>query len=335
MPPNVTSQRVQMTAVYASKARAMEGAIQTLTEFQRREPHLDLADRVGRIVARTAVEPLSFRSIVEWERDGRGVRQRGTPDAPVITLTPPNETFVVRFSEVEPMLRFDRLLSTAERIRNLVAFGVGQAVPMAIQLASRNLLHPITYHADPPSNVPREATTGDSVAAEAWYDCFRRGYVDAQLAVSGLAPNAAESRALSLVGEAMWSGDIEERFFYCWRALEVIGNLRLKQARERLRAGEPGASEPYLRAATETLLNGQPAKIDAPVRVKVALSERFPKIDLGRVDEFYDWRNAIAHGDVTTGQHLEILKAGPEIFALAYQSADPLIPRAADNTART
>jgi len=228
----------------------------------------------------------------------------------------------------------DRMFSTAERNRNLVTFTVGHAIPMAIQLASQDFLHSIRMEAQPAVDPPRAAIEGDLKAAEEWYTRFRRGYAEAQLCLDRLNPWGAESRSMSLVGEAMWTSDVEERFFYSWRALEVIGNLDLQIARRKLSAGELEPSELYLRAAAETLLAGQTAKIDTPARVQIAIAKRFPEVEKSRVEYYYDLRNAIAHGDVSAEQHLEILKSGPEIHKLAFEAAKRLVPEASNGTIR-
>lgn len=326
MPPGVTAQRLQMTAVYAQNIDTLEPATKFLAALYPGDSRHGLRPGSCRVVARTAAAPQSFRQVVVWERDSGGARHRGTPEAPLVTLSPPNETLTVRFNEAEALLRMDRLFSTAERIRNLVTFAVGHAVPMAVQLTSADFLHTVRMDAPPPSDVPRAAVEGDPAAAEGWYDGFRRGYAEAQRCLDLLKPAGPESRAISLVGEAMWSPDVEERFFYCWRALEVIGNLDLELARRLLAEGVATLSEPYLRLVADTVMAGQAARIDTPARVRIAVAKRFPELQQSQVDQYYRLRNAIAHGDVSAEQHLEILKAGPDIFRLARESARGFVP---------
>lgn len=325
LPPGVVSQRLHMTAVYGDKRDWMQGAFDALNAIQGREPHNQLPVSSCRVIAQTAVAPVSFRKVATWERDGSGARQSGIPDAPVITLTPPNASFVKRFSEPDPLLRVDRLFSTAERIRNLVSFSVGMAVPIAVLLSSREFLQYLRMDAPPITGAPREAVEGSQPVADIWYDTFRRGYAEAQRTLEVFPPESPASRTLSLVGESMWTPDPEERFFYCWRALEVIGSLDLDLARKRAQKGDTSAAEPYLRSVSKALLNAQFARIDTPTRVDIAVRSRVKDVPMGIVERLYGLRNAIAHGTVSKEDHLEILKAGPKIFGLAMTAARTLV----------
>jgi len=84
MLPGLDSQRLQMTAVYAQNADSMLPALEILAAVQRKAPHREFRPGACRVVARTAAPPLSFRQVVVWERDSRGTRHRGTPEAPLV-----------------------------------------------------------------------------------------------------------------------------------------------------------------------------------------------------------------------------------------------------------
>ncbi len=130
------------------------------------------------------------------------------------------------------------------------------------------------------------------------------------------------------MGEGLCAGDPEERFFYCWRALEVLGHWELSNARKRVKAGGASAGIEYFERVSEPLMNGQYARIDGKRLVEVLLQRRNLKAEPLPVSKLYELRDAIAHGDVAPEQQLEILNATPEIVGLAHSATSSTIDAA-------
>ena len=72
----------------------------------------------------------------------------------------------------------------------------------------------------------------------AWDGMFQATYERTAKLLERIPPDSPLGRAVSLVGEAIWTVDPEERFFYAWRAVEVVANFDLSEARRRLQNGD-------------------------------------------------------------------------------------------------
>jgi hypothetical protein len=219
-----------------------------------------------------------------------------------------------------PKSRCGSARRTAERIRNVLAFCVGAPVPLVALLVSGRFLTYLRIDARPIASAPPAAVRGDHQAAEQWYQAFRDRYEAARRLLTTDRPPEPVARAVSLVGEGVCTSDIEERFFYGWRALEVLGHWDLSLARKKAHAGATNAAREYLEATSEPLLQGQNARLDPSRLVEVSLRRRSLVVPDGRISELYALRTSIAHGDVSPEDHLRILKASGEVLGLAHSA---------------
>jgi hypothetical protein len=319
-PAGVGSQNVTFRAVFHEEADRTGIVLKELQKAQGKDPKAGLGPNACRVVARTALGPVSFQVVGGFTRTAGGTKLVSPKGQPVVTLTPPNTEIELRFTEPDPELQVARLFTTAERIRNFLAFCVGQPMPIAVLLSSGRFLSYIRLDAPPLGSAPKEAVEGDAPAAERWYAALRAQYQTAKLLLTDGRPPEPLSRAVSLVGDGVCAPDLEERFFYCWRALEVVGHWDLSVARKRAKDGGESAGIEYFEAVTEPLLNGQYARLDAQRLVEASLRKRNLVATPFSTGRLYQLRTAVAHGEVTLEESLEIARASQEIYDLAHAS---------------
>ncbi|HZY91765.1 MAG TPA: hypothetical protein VFG07_03195, partial [Thermoplasmata archaeon] len=183
---------------------------------------------------------------------------------------------------------------------------------------SGRFLHFVRMDAPIMASAPREAVQGDEKVAEAWYASIRAQYDMARRLLVENRPPEPISRAASLVGEGICSSDLEERFFYSWRALEVVGHWDLRVARDRASRGNDELARKYLEMASGPLLDGQKMQFDELRLIEISLAVRAFDVPNRRVGELKALRDAIAHGKVTAEDHLRIVKASGEILGVAH-----------------
>jgi hypothetical protein len=122
----------------------------------------------------------------------------------------------------------------------------------------------------------------------------------------------------ALVGEGICAPDPEERFFYWWRALGVLGHWDLSVARTLVENSGVAASGEYFEAVSEPILNGQYARLNAQRLVEISVRQRGLVPNPLPVARLFRLRTAIAHGEVTAEETLEIMRGSQEIFELAH-----------------
>jgi hypothetical protein len=325
LPAGVESMRARLTAMYSDTTRdSLKDSLNIILKRAGQEAPELLSPNKCWVIVRTALAHLAFQEIDEIERfaDGRSAN-RGTPSA-VIKVEPHDATFERRFSEPDATLRLDRALTTTERIRNCLAFSAGVPLPVVSVLKSANFLLPVTMDCPAERYAPAEPKDLQTLQPS-WHDALDAAYAFTQRLMDGFPPEDPVARAVSLVGEAIWTSDFEERFFYAWRALEVVGNFDLKEVRRRVEQGDVDAAMPYLRRNVLALLDLKEVRVDPLQKVAFSISTRAGDVSPNPAEEYYDLRNAIAHGDVSGDQHAKILRASPEITRLAHRLVSQLV----------
>jgi hypothetical protein len=270
-----------------------------------------------RVLLRTALVKMAFGAAqMDHFADGRN-ETRELLEEPLF-VDPHDTEFERLFSEADLPLRIDRAMMIAERVRNYLAYSAGMPLPLVGACASREFLLPFQMDCAPQRYGP-EIPADLSKLRRDWYLSLDKSYQRTRDLMDLLAPDEPLARAISLVGEAIWTLDSEERFFYAWRALEVIGNADLKIARKHYAEGNLGPAQPYLTRSADALLEKGMTKLDASQLVDVSISARAPDVSPNPVGVYYDFRNAIAHGDVAPEKHIEIVRRSGEILSLAYR----------------
>lgn len=314
-PPGLQSVKLGVTALMVdSKVDWGQKALDAAYEEQRREP--DLGPNKCRVIVRTALASLSFQKVGEVERfaDGRVIENKA--QGTLVTYAPPNETFEKRFSEPDRTVLVDRLLSAAERVRNYLAFCAKMPLSSVGVITGPSFLAPIRMECPPERYAPPGPPESEEQRTT-WDGMFHATYERTDRLLKEIPPESPLGRAISLVGEAIWTVDPEERFFYAWRALEVVANFDLSEARRRLHSGDEAYATGYLRRGIPRLLGSSELRLDALLKVQASMETRKPDLSSDKVADYYELRNAIAHGDVSAEQHAAITKATGEITSLA------------------
>jgi hypothetical protein len=297
----------------------------------RRVPLTSLTPNSCRVVVRSAFVPLAYQQFMEIDRFADGRMGSTNEQKELIKLRLPNATIVRRFSEADPFVRVARMYSSAERVRNYWTFVTGVAIPVVAVVASPQYLAPLRMECSPERYAPNESPKSPEESAkiiQAFENASRRteSLLDAE------SPDSPQGRAISLVGEAIWTQDAEERFFYSWRALEVVANRDLREVRKQVESGNRDAAVPYFRMGAATLVESGATRLDPFVKVAVSLAARAPEVPLSDVEEYYRLRNAIAHGDVSTVDQAEILRRSGMITGLALKVVNDLLKQGAAAT---
>jgi len=327
LPPGVQDQTIGIAMVFSDLTRDWGAeALNELQALERAEPHENLEPDHCRVLVRTSMQPVSFQKVAELKRYADGRTERTDAHEALVTWTPPNETFVRRFSEPDGMLRLDRLHTTAQRVRSYLAFCAGFPVPVVAIVASKDFLRAVRLECDP-DRYPLARARGlpsDSEMA-AWTTALEQAYLRGQSLLNHFPPDEPKGRAISLVGAAIWAEEPEERFFYAWRALEVIATYDLAAVRRNVLAGDLTRASLYFDRKAVPLVSEQNVVIDPLEKVAVSVQSRVPETRMETIERYYALRNAIAHGTVSPEEHLEVLKASVPITALALQTANSCI----------
>ena len=302
------------TLMVNSKVDWGQEALEVAYAKQRSEP--ELGPNKCRVIIRTALVPFAFQKVGEFERfaDGR-VIERETPSA-LVTYAPPNGTFEKRFSESNREILVDRLLSTAERVRNYLAFCARKPLSSVGVISGPGIIAPLRMEC-PPERYAPPGPPETEVQKTEWDHMFHATYERTDKLLREVRPDSPMGRAISLVGEAIWTVDPEERFFYAWRALEVVANFDLSQARRSLQSGDETNATGYLRRGISRLLEGNVLRLDALLKIQASMEKRMPDFSPEKIQIYYNLRNGIAHGDVSAEQHAEIAKVTGEITSLS------------------
>jgi hypothetical protein len=314
-PPGLQSVKLGVTALMVdSKVDWGQNALDSAYEKHRREPEAD--PNKCKVIISTALASLSFQKVGEVERFADGKVIENKVPGEVVTYVPPQSIFEKRFTEPDRTVLVDRLLSTAERVRNYLAFCARMPLSAIGVVSGPSFLAPVRMECPPERYAPPGPPETDEQRAM-WDGMFRTAYDRTDKLLNEVPPDSPIGRAVSLVGESIWTVDPEERFFYAWRAMEVVANFDLSEARRRLQNGDETYAIGYLRRGVPRLLGSNELRLDALLKVQASMEIRKPELAPEKIVGYYDLRNAIAHGDVSAEQHAAITKAAGEITSLA------------------
>ena len=236
-------------------------------------------------------------------------------------LNPPNGTVAYRFTESDERRAIHGLFLGAKRVRNCLAFLTGVPIPLVYAIASRRFLWRSDYRIDDPMRYHPEVSNLDSDTEPQWHDILRSAYVRAEQLLRDINPMAPLGRAISLVGDSLWTVDHEESFLYAWRAIDLVAKLDYRAAKSL--AGEARAAA---MAEYASVRSPSAPPIDECCRgpgdlpkILVTLGRRVGKVDSNRIRELHGLRGAIAHDTVDVDQFKRVLDGRPEAIQLAIQ----------------
>jgi hypothetical protein len=321
MPPGVDRVGARVVTCFSdAKVNWADRGLKEILLRARCPPPTSLAPGKCRVLLRTAIVKMGFKAVqMDHFADGRN-ENREILEEPLY-VNPHDTEFERLFSEADPQLRVDRAMLVAERVRNYLAYSAGMPLPLVGACVSKEFLLPFQMDC-PPQRYGPEITPDLSNLRQTWYRKLDSAYDRTRRLMDLLAPDEPLARAISLVGEAIWTPDAEEQFFYAWRALEVVGNADLRTARRSFAEGNPGPAQPYLARNVDALLEKGQIKLDPSQLVEVSIANRAPELSPNPAGDYYVLRNAIAHGDVPPEKHLAIVKRSGEIIALAHRLSE-------------
>lgn len=318
------TRKIVLSAVYSKRdTHPEDDALTELYKVEHSDPSARLRPGHYRVLARTAFSPISLQDVGGRIETLPGPVVQEIPPGPVTELTPPVGQFSKRFSVPVGEEGTDRLFSAAQRIRDYLSFASRRAIPLVAILGGkhrdgRELLYPVRFSADAGRSLPPPGTHRTTESVARWYDFVRETYTLTQRFLEELAPGSPLSRAVTLTGEGIWTTDLEERFFYGWRALEVVANEDLRVARAELESGKGDRSQAYFAPHRMAWLSRERVYLETSTMIETSVKHRLPDADVTRFDKYYELRNAIAHGDVSPEQHLEIVREANNIIGFAH-----------------
>lgn len=319
IPTTVTINRIRVASISVHRGVDwLQEPLNRLRDLAAREEPGTLAS--GRFSAWgcTALPELTMQDVGGWEQDSEGKRVALTPGGPV-EVRPPQGDFRVRFTDPSEVVGRDRLMLAAERMRNYLAFVAQKPLSVVALIRSEKLLMPVRYESDPNLSAPPNDLHRSPELLQRWYAYLTGCYATTQRMLDNLPPESPVGRAVSLAGEAIWSADREERFFYAWRALEVVANEDLSRARGAYDKGDRSASSPYIDPHLRAYLDKQQVRLEADILVRQSIASRLKQANLEMMPQFYELRNAIAHGMITRRQHAAVVETVPMMLQFAIE----------------
>ncbi len=231
---------------------------------------------------------------------------------------PPNGTVTYRFEEADERREIHGFWLGAKRVRNCLAFLAGVPIPIHYAMASRRFLFRETYQIDMIMRYHPEVRNEDDAATSEWYAKLETIYPRAERILREISPMAPLGRAISLVGDAIWTSDIEESFLYSWRAIDVIAKGDYSAASKLVDADREMALAPYSALAPED--QGQDdchRETSVSTKIRVTVAQRAPGTPDERVRELNKLRGTVAHDTVDVDQFRRVLDARWEAVHIA------------------
>jgi hypothetical protein len=237
-------------------------------------------------------------------------------------IIPPLREFRLHVSGFNPPDVFLFALRAARRIRNYAAFTTSLRLPLAYRMIAKDLLWPQSFGTDfflyPPELSFRQ------IAKEDWVASMTKLFDKSSELLASIPNDSFLDRAIGHLGEAIWTDDIEDSFLRCWRSLETIADWDFLTAKAAFEKSLENTLRPYLEESDLGKVTPRSDKIGKLQRVLVMVRSHSPKTSPELVKEFWDLRNAIAHGEVTHDKYKEILVKRASIFSLAHGIIDSL-----------
>ena len=239
-----------------------------------------------------------------------------TPIAQV--LRPPNGTVVYAFEESDERRQIHGMFLGAKRVRNCLAFLAEVPVPIRYAFASQKMLWRESYDVEMIMRYHPEVRNPSDVGTRAWFDHLAQSFGRAEDILRRIHPMSPLGRSISLVGDAIWSSDIEESFLYAWRAVDVVAKSDYTTARRLEGAARDRALAPYaaldVEGTNEANCNHGPSVSN---KVRVTVGNRAPGVADEKVREFNKLRGAVAHDTVDIDQFRRVLESRWEAVHIA------------------
>jgi hypothetical protein len=247
-----------------------------------------------------------------------------TPIAQV--LQPPNGTVIYGFEETDERRQIHGMFLGAKRVRNCLAFLAEVPVPIRYAFASQRILWRESYNVEMIMRYHPEIRGASDEAKREWFSHLEGAFGRAEELLRRIPPMSPLGRAISLVGDAIWSSDIEESFLYAWRAVDVAAKEDFSAVR-RLEGGDrERALERYTSlAADEVSAENHWRGPSVSTRIRVTVANRANDVGDEKTKEFNKLRGAIAHDTVDVDQFRRVLENRWEAIHIARRVVESAI----------
>lgn len=247
-----------------------------------------------------------------------------TPIARV--LQPPNGTVTYGFEEEDERRQIHGMFLGAKRVRNCLAFLAEVPVPIRYAFASQRILWRESYNVEMIMRYHPEIRALSDEATREWFAHLEKAFPRAEELLSRIPPMSPLGRAVSLVGDAIWSSDIEEAFLYAWRAVDVVAKEDFSRVRRLEGEAKAVALARYRALAPDEVLPEEHWRgPSVSTRIRVTVSERVQGVADERVREFNKLRGAVAHDTVDVDQFRRVLDCRWEAIHIARKVVESAI----------
>ncbi len=258
------------------------------------------------------------------------ISHEATP--PVREIRPPNGIVVYRFEEPDRQRMIYAMWLGAKRIRNCLSFLSGVPVPIRHAFVAKDLLMWETYDVEHIERYHPLPIHENEATARQWFDRLEASYPKAERLLRDLPPMSPRGRAVSLVGDSIWTWDMEESFLYAWRAIDVVAKLDYDGARRQpVGPLREAALAPYGPSAGETDASDCGGRVSISKKIRVTVATRAPDFPQEKTRRYNTLRGTVAHDTVDVDQLREIASARWEAQALARHIVISAIPGAAES----
>lgn len=295
----------------ASEEGPIAEAVRLLMEMDQIRNRDALADDDGWILARTILLPWKL-----VDAEGKVLKE----------IVPPNGALRYHVSEQDPQKAVTKLWMAVERIKKYLAFSYRSPLPFYYYFVRKILLIPQTLEVEAMAYYPVALTASGDKPTDQWFAELRQCYSTTQQLLDRVTPDSYLDRSISLVGAAHSSSDLEDRFLYSWRAIDVLATKDFGAAKAN-RLSEPSAAQSYIDRHIEDLLKEQPTRITGYTKAVVMLQGRIPSFDETETNlkRLYALRSVLAHGAADVEQFEEIERSLKATMGLARQAVSSCI----------
>ena len=247
-----------------------------------------------------------------------------TPIAQV--LQPPNGTVIYGFEEEDERRQIHGMFLGAKRVRNCLAFLAEVPVPIRYAFASQRILWRESYNVEMVMRYHPEIRAPSDEGGREWFAHLEKAFGRAEDLLRRIPPMSPLGRAVSLVGDAIWSSDVEESFLYAWRAVDVVAKEDFSAVRRLEGEARALSLAKYQALGPDEVVPEEHWRgPSVSTRIRVTVADRVQGVADERVREFNRLRGAVAHDTVDVDQFRRVLDCRWEAVHIARKVVESAI----------
>lgn len=214
------------------------------------------------------------------------------------------------------------------RIRNYLTAVAGVQIPFCHVMAWRDLVTAGKVEIDPYAYCPTEVWVKEDRLV-GWEDRLEQTPLIAENLLNSFPMGSPQDRALMLLGEARWIlvSDVEDAFLLLWRALEVVGRMDFKSAKEQFSEGDRAPALPYLENHAGDLLEGSLTRISDRTKILVSVRNRRPGTNEEILKEMSELRAKLSHDSTSVHLYQRVTETIDELNAIARAVVRSVLPK--------